>query len=212
MFEYLRKRITMKLLLVEDDKELNRTLTYQLEKEGFAVDSCLDGEEACYYMEEGLYDLVLLDRMLPKLDGIGVLTEMRKKGDMTPVIMLTALGALTDKITGLDCGADDYLVKPFDFEELAARIRSIGRRGPGGWKPLKSSPSQTSAMNRWRPGLPALRIPVPSPDGKGLSWKPFCATLASPSPARFCCTGSGGRIRTWRREIWITIFIFCAGV
>lgn len=128
MFEYLRKRITMKLLLVEDDKELNRTLTYQLEKEGFAVDSCLDGEEACYYMEEGLYDLVLLDRMLPKLDGIGVLTEMRKKGDMTPVIMLTALGALTDKITGLDCGADDYLVKPFDFEELTARIRSIGRR------------------------------------------------------------------------------------
>lgn len=92
------------------------------------MDSCLDGEEACYYMEEGLYDLILLDRMLPKLDGIGVLTEMRKKGDMTPVIMLTALGALTDKITGLDCGADDYLVKPFDFEELAARIRSIGRR------------------------------------------------------------------------------------
>ena len=73
----------------------DRTLTYQLEKEGFAVDSCLDGEEACYYMEEGLYDLILLDRMLPKLDGIGVLTEMRKKGDMTPVIMLTALGALT---------------------------------------------------------------------------------------------------------------------
>ena len=127
MFEYLRKRITMKLLLVEDDKELNRTLTYQLEKEGFAVDSCLDGEEACYYMEEGLYDLILLDRMLPKLDGIGVLTEMRKKGDMTPVIMLTALGALTDKITGLDCGADDFVAKSCNAEELLARIRAALR-------------------------------------------------------------------------------------
>lgn len=118
----------MKILLVEDDRELNRTLLFQLEKEGFLVDSCFDGEEACYYMEEGLYDLILLDRMLPKMDGIAVLESMRKSGNSSPVIMLTALGTLEDKITGLDCGADDYLVKPFAFEELTARIRSIARR------------------------------------------------------------------------------------
>ena len=118
----------MKILLVEDDRELNRTLLFQLEKEGFLVDSCFDGEEACYYMQEGLYDLILLDRMLPKMDGISVLEKIRREGNTVPVILLTALGTLTDKITGLDRGADDYLVKPFAFEELAARIRSIGRR------------------------------------------------------------------------------------
>lgn len=118
----------MRILLVEDDKNLNRTLAYSLRQENFDVDTCFDGEEALYYIEETPYDLVLLDRMLPVCDGLSVLREMRRQNRHTPVILLTALGEVDDKITGLDCGADDYLVKPFDFKELCARIRSILRR------------------------------------------------------------------------------------
>ena len=127
----------MRILLVEDDKNLNQTLLYSLEEEGFDVDPCFDGEEALYYMEETPYDIVLLDRMLPALDGLSVLGQMRKKGLHTPVILLTALGEVDDRIAGLDCGADDYLVKPFDFKELCARIRSILRR-PASLMPLRS--------------------------------------------------------------------------
>ncbi|MCI8938122.1 MAG: response regulator transcription factor [Lachnospiraceae bacterium] len=118
----------MRILLVEDEEQLNETLTLQLEAEGFLVDSCFDGEEACYYGEQNIYDVILLDRMLPKMDGTKVLTSLRKKGITTPVILLTALGTLTDKVTGLDLGADDYLVKPFAIEELLARIRCVTRR------------------------------------------------------------------------------------
>lgn len=118
----------MRILLVEDEEQLNETLTLQLESEGFLVDSCLDGEEACYYGEQNIYDVILLDRMLPKMDGTKVLTTLRKKGITTPIILLTALGTLTDKVTGLDLGADDYLVKPFAIEELLARIRCVTRR------------------------------------------------------------------------------------
>lgn len=118
----------MRILLAEDDKQLNKTLTYQLETEGFSVDSCLDGEEALFYGEQNIYDIILLDRMLPRMEGTEVLTSLRKKGITVPVILITALGTLSDKVTGLDLGADDYLVKPFAFEELLARIRCVARR------------------------------------------------------------------------------------
>ena len=118
----------MRILLAEDDEKLKEALCFQLQKEGIETDSCTDGEEALYYIRQGIYDLVLLDRMLPLLDGASVLFRMRKKGFQTPVIFITALGALEDRIEGLDLGADDYLVKPFAFEELMARIRSILRR------------------------------------------------------------------------------------
>lgn len=118
----------MRILLVEDDKQLNESLTFQLELEGFTVDSCFDGEEACYYGEQNIYDMILLDRLLPGMEGTEVLTTLRKNGITTPVILLTALGTLSDKVTGLDLGADDYLVKPFEIEELFARIRCITRR------------------------------------------------------------------------------------
>ncbi len=120
--------IIMRILLVEDDRQLNESLTFQLEKEGFTVDSCFDGEEACYYGEQNIYDIILLDRMIPLMEGTEVLTSLRKKGITTPVIILTALGTLADKVIGLDLGADDYLVKPFAIEELLARIRCITRR------------------------------------------------------------------------------------
>lgn len=120
----------MRLLLVEDDPKLNHSLKYQLEKENFIVDSCSDGEEALFYIDQNIHDVILLDRMLPLLDGTELLAKMRGKNNSTPVILITALGTLNDKITGLDMGADDYLVKPFDFEELLARIRCVTRRSP----------------------------------------------------------------------------------
>lgn len=118
----------MRILLVEDDEKLNESLAFQLKKEGFLVDTCRDGEEALYYIEEKIHDLVLLDRMLPRISGTEVLAGMRRAHNETPVILITALGTLDDKVTGLDSGADDYLVKPFAFEELMARIRCIARR------------------------------------------------------------------------------------
>ena len=118
----------MRILLVEDDEKLNQSLAFQLEAEGFMTDSCRDGEEALYYIGEHIHDLILLDRMLPGLSGTQVLQRMREDGNQTPVILITALGTLDDKVTGLDLGADDYLVKPFDFEELMARIRCVTRR------------------------------------------------------------------------------------
>ena len=118
----------MRILLVEDDEKLNQSLAFQLEAEGFMTDSCRDGEEALYYIGEHIHDLILLDRMLPGLSGTQVLQRMREDGNHTPVILITALGTLDDKVTGLDLGADDYLVKPFAFEELMARIRCVTRR------------------------------------------------------------------------------------
>lgn len=122
----------MRILMIEDDKELCEATKYRLEKEDFQVDVCHDGEEGLYYMQENIHDLVILDRMLPSMDGVSLLREARRTHVSTPVIFLTALGELNDKITGLDCGADDYMVKPFAFEELLARIRCLMRR-PGKW-------------------------------------------------------------------------------
>ena len=128
----------MRILIIEDDKSLAETLRFQLEHSHFETDVCHDGEEGLHFIEQQSHDLILLDRMLPVLDGISVLKITREKNISTPIIFVTALGALNEKITGLDCGADDYLVKPFEFEELLARIRCILRRPPRweGSKPL----------------------------------------------------------------------------
>lgn len=118
----------MRILLIEDDYRLLTSLQFQLEKEGISVDTCKDGEDGLYYAQQQAHDLILLDRMLPGIDGLSLLQQLRRKKIVTPVILLTALGQLNDKIEGLDAGADDYLVKPFAFGELMARIRSIARR------------------------------------------------------------------------------------
>lgn len=120
----------MRILIIEDDKKQCYLLQFQLEQEGYAVDVCFDGGEADYYLSQNAYDIILLDRMMPNKDGITILKEMRSRQNMTPVIMLTALGELDHKITGLDSGADDYLVKPYEFGELMARIRCLLRRPP----------------------------------------------------------------------------------
>ena len=118
----------MKILLIEDDETLCQTIPFQLKQEGFTVDAAMDGEEGLHMARQRLHDLVLLDRMLPGLDGMEILTTLRQENINTPVIFLTALGQLNDRTTGLNRGADDYIVKPFAFEELLARIRSVLRR------------------------------------------------------------------------------------
>ncbi len=118
----------MRILLVEDDLALCDALVYHLKYEGYTVDTCHDGEEALYSMQQQAHDLVILDRMLPGMDGMQVLSAARKKGFLAPVLLLTALGSLNDRVTGLDAGADDYMVKPFETEELLARIRAMIRR------------------------------------------------------------------------------------
>lgn len=118
----------MRILLAEDDRDLNKALAWQLTGHGYNVDSCYDGEDALYYGRQNIYDVILLDRMLPHCEGTEILSALREHSVTAPVILITALGALKDKILGLDLGADDYLVKPFDFEELLARIRCVTRR------------------------------------------------------------------------------------
>lgn len=118
----------MRILLAEDDEKLNETLVYGLTRAGFDVDACFDGEDALFYGEQNIYDVILLDRMLPRMEGCDVLATLREKGICAPVILITALGTLSDKVEGLDMGADDYLVKPFALEELLARIRCVTRR------------------------------------------------------------------------------------
>lgn len=121
----------MKILVVEDEKDLNRVITKHLKKNNYSVDSCFDGEEALDYISYGEYDLIITDIMMPKIDGYGLIKQLRNDKNSTPVIMLTAKDSLDDKILGLDSGADDYIVKPFEFDELLARIRVLMRRNYG---------------------------------------------------------------------------------
>ena len=118
----------MRLLVVEDEENLRTVIRKRLMKEGYSVDACGDGQEALDYMAVSPYDTVILDIMMPKMSGMEVLKKMRAGGDQTPVLFLTAKDGIEDRVKGLDSGADDYLVKPFAFEELLARIRVMIRR------------------------------------------------------------------------------------
>ena len=119
----------MRVLLIEDHKPLVRALRQGLEEEGFAVDVAYDGEEGAYKAHTANYDAIILDVMLPKEDGLSLLRRWRREGMKTHVLMLTARSSIEDKVHGLDLGADDYLTKPFELEELLARLRALVRRG-----------------------------------------------------------------------------------
>ena len=121
----------MKILVVEDERDLNRIITKHLKKNNYSVDSCFDGQEALDFISYSEYDLIITDIMMPNVDGYEFIDKLRANKNNTPVIMLTAKDTLEDKIMGLDSGADDYIVKPFEFDELLARIRVLMRRNYG---------------------------------------------------------------------------------
>ena len=121
----------MRILVAEDDRDMNAILVSRLKKEHYSVDTCFQGEEALDYLAGAEYDVVILDIMKPVMDGLSVLTKIRKEGNQVPVLLLTARDSIEDRVKGLDSGANDYLVKPFALEELLARIRVLLRRGTG---------------------------------------------------------------------------------
>jgi DNA-binding response OmpR family regulator len=121
----------MRVLVVEDSPRLRQTVTTWLRRHGFAVDASADGEEGLYLAETNDYDAIVLDIMLPKLDGLALLQRLRQQGKQTHVLLLTAKDTVPDRVRGLELGADDYLVKPFALEELLARVRALCRRAYG---------------------------------------------------------------------------------
>lgn len=121
----------MKILVVEDERDLNKIITKHLKKNNYSVDSCFDGQEALDFISYSEYDLIITDIMMPNVNGYEFIDKLRANKNNTPVIMLTAKDTLEDKIVGLDSGADDYIVKPFEFDELLARIRVLMRRNYG---------------------------------------------------------------------------------
>lgn len=118
----------MRILIAEDDKDLNQLVKRRLKEADYSVDSCFDGEEVFDYLLGAEYDALVLDIMMPKLDGLQVLQRLRREGNSVPVLLLTARDSIEDRVAGLDAGADDYLIKPFAFEELLARLRVLLRK------------------------------------------------------------------------------------
>ena len=121
----------MRILVVEDEKHLNRIISEAVEDEGYSVDSCFNGQEALEFMECAKYDVMILDIMMPKLNGLDLVRRLRRDGDTTPVLFLTARDSIADRVEGLESGGDYYLVKPFHFPELLAVVRAITRKYTG---------------------------------------------------------------------------------
>lgn len=121
----------MRILVVEDETDLNRMIKQQLKDVGYGVDSCFNGEEALDYLSVTDYDLIITDIMMPQKDGLTLIKELREEGKTVPVLFLSAKDSVEDRVQGLDCGGDDYLVKPFAFAELLARIRVLLRKNSG---------------------------------------------------------------------------------
>lgn len=121
----------MRILVVEDERDLNRVICKRLLAAGYTTDACYNGLDALDYLESTSYDCAIFDVMMPKLDGFTAVKRLRERGDETPVLFLTARDAVSDRVAGLDIGANDYLVKPFSFDELMARIRAMTRKSRG---------------------------------------------------------------------------------
>ncbi len=118
----------MRILVAEDERDLNRVIQKKLKAEGYSVDGCFDGDEAVWYLKSASYDAAILDIMMPQKDGYQVLEEIRREHILTPILFLTAKDAIEDRVKGLDMGASDYVIKPFSFEELMARLRAMTRQ------------------------------------------------------------------------------------
>ena len=137
----------MRILVVEDERDLNRVISKRLESEGYSVDRCFDGEEALDFIDVGEFDAIIMDIMMPRINGIEVLKQMRSRNNTTPVLLLTARDGIGDRVNGLDAGADDYLVKPFAFEELLAMIRVMTRKASGNPTNVFSAADLTMDLN-----------------------------------------------------------------
>lgn len=124
----IERRNKMRVLVVEDEKDLNHVIVKKLNTEGYSVDSCYNGLDALDYIAQAEYDAVIMDIMIPKINGLDVLKKVRAKNNNTPILLLTAKDSISDRVHGLDCGADDYMVKPFAFDELLARLRVMTRK------------------------------------------------------------------------------------
>jgi two-component system response regulator QseB len=150
----------MRLLLAEDDRMIGAGIQQGLKQDGFAVDWVQDGRAAETALADGAHDLVLLDLGLPRRDGLAVLTAMRSRGDTRPVLILTARDAVADRVAGLDAGADDYLVKPFELTELAARVRALLRRRDGRAEPVVTVGALTLNPATHEVGLDGRPVPL----------------------------------------------------
>jgi DNA-binding response OmpR family regulator len=151
----LHREETMRILIVEDDTDLGEFIGKGLREERYAVDLAVDGEEGLQLAGENPYQLIILDIMLPKLDGLTVCRRLRASGNATPILLLTARDSIQDRVSGLDTGADDYLTKPFAFVELLARVRALMRRGgPQHLARLKAADLELDPASRraWRAG------------------------------------------------------------
>ena len=137
----------MRILVVEDERDLNRVISKRLESEGYSVDRCFDGKEALDFIDVGEFDAIIMDIMMPRINGIEVLKQMRSRNNTTPVLLLTARDGIGDRVNGLDAGADDYLIKPFAFEELLARIRVMTRKASGNSTNVFSAADLTMDLN-----------------------------------------------------------------
>lgn len=137
----------MRILIVEDERHLAKILKKGLEENGFIVDMCHEGEEGLYMAETYPFDAILLDILLPKMDGLSILNRLRAKNIGVPVLMLTAKGELEDRVKGLNTGADDYIIKPFDFQELLARLNAVIRRSSNKASPVISIDDLTINMH-----------------------------------------------------------------
>lgn len=137
----------MRILVVEDERDLNRVISKRLESEGYSVDRCFDGEEALDFIDVGEFDAIIMDIMMPRINGIEVLKQMRSRNNTTPVLLLTARDGIGDRVNGLDAGADDYLIKPFAFEELLARVRVMTRKASGNSTNVFSAADLTMDLN-----------------------------------------------------------------
>lgn len=137
----------MRILVVEDERDLNRVISKRLESEGYSVDRCVDGEEALDFIDVGEFDAIIMDIMMPRINGIEVLKQMRSRNNTTPVLLLTARDGIGDRVNGLDAGADDYLIKPFAFEELLARIKVMTRKASGNSTNVFSAADLTMDLN-----------------------------------------------------------------
>ena len=178
------------LLVVDDDAPIRRMLERTLSAEGYAVRAVADGGSALAAVEQEPPELIVLDVGLPGLDGLAVCRRVRERGLALPILLLTARDAVGDRVTGLDAGADDYLVKPFAAEELSARVRALLRRGRAPARVLTRR--RRRARPRLPPGPPGLRASSASPRGRPTCSSCSCATPGRSSPASWPSTGCGG--------------------